>query len=275
MKPTAHESAAGNRLKIFVVSQLEDSNLPDLDYLSVIDPDRRDGVNIADNNDYSELRSHYWVWKNDLNYSHIGFFQFRRYLDLSGAERRWPYTIRRRPQAEMFSAIDHYLQYDVVGPKAEFTGESVQTRFARKHHKEDLDLICAIISDCYPEYTDAMNTYLSEEYEYYCNMYLMRKEVFASYCSWLFDILDQYVKKRTKIPPRMPGYLAERLFGIWYAKVKCEGKLKWADVPRIHFSCFDDRTHHFTLRRILNILAPPGSRICADLRKLYVSTSNI
>ena len=47
----------------------------------------------------------------------------------------------------------------------------------------------------------------------------MKKELFNSYCKWLFDILNEF-EKRVDMSTysvegyRTPGHLGERLFGI-------------------------------------------------------------
>ena len=57
--------------------------LPETDSLHPIDAGRTNGEHIAFEQNFSELRAHYWVWKNDTSADMIGFFHFRRYLDLA------------------------------------------------------------------------------------------------------------------------------------------------------------------------------------------------
>ena len=108
-------------------------------------------------------------------------------------------------------------------------------RYAERHRLEDLNMVLKIIDERHPEYSDAAKIYLDGESEYYCNLYIMRREIFDCYCAWLFDILKAYENSAENIPLRAHGYIAERLFGIWFTKIKGDNNLRWKAVPRIHF----------------------------------------
>lgn len=263
-----------NKLKIYIISQNE-SRIPPIPFISNINPDLETGDSIAALKDYSELRAQYWVWKNtDLSGS-VGFFHHRRYLDLSGKVFNRPYRLMKQPTCELFVASEKYLEFDLVAPCPEYMGETVAQRYARTHSDEDLKLVCSIIKELYPDYEESMNVYLSGKEEFFCNMYIMKADVFSEYCTWLFTILDLFTKKSNVIRPRVHGYLAERLFGVWYSRQKSLGRIKWAEVPRVAFWCFDDKNHHLKRQYFMHFLLPPGSRLAAIARHCVVGLKKI
>ena len=84
--------------KIYVVSQSQ-LELPDLPILVPLNPDLDIGDNICDQQNFSELRAHYWVWKNEPSTTDVvGFFQFRRYLLLDQKHYSCPYIIKKIPR---------------------------------------------------------------------------------------------------------------------------------------------------------------------------------
>ena len=150
---------------------------------------------------------------------------------------------------------------DVLAPVWEYTGISVWERYGMYPFQrlDDLKLVKEIILEKYPAYEDAMNTYLNGLGEYYGNLYVMRWKYFDQYCQWLFSILECFDEKVNDPLPRTAGYLAERLFGIWFTYQKQQG-LVCAELPRVHFSMYDDKTHHLSRQRMINLFLCPGSK---------------
>ena len=267
-------------IKLYVLTHKE-TFVPHSDALQLLRVDSTEKDNMADKTHYSELRAHYWVWKNEApDISPVGFFHFRRYLDLRSSRiipitqirRQSPYYIKKWPRGEYYeeSLLDSALSaYDIVAPLREYTGISVRKRYAEfsGHKSSDLDIIQDIVHEKYPEYSNAMETYLSGVYEYYGNIFVMRRDIFDSYCSWLFSILNEYSVRATDILPRTHGYLAERLFGVWFTYIQDAGNYRCAEAPRIHYWGFDDKNHGLLKAKVINIFLPPGSRIRSFVRK--------
>lgn len=44
---------------------------------------------------------------------------------------------------------------------------------------------------------EATTKYLNSSKGYFCNMYILKKEIFQKYCSWLFDILETHRKSKS------------------------------------------------------------------------------
>ena len=247
--------------KLFVVAH-KDVFLPNSSILFLINPDKNDGDNISHMENYSELRAHYWVWKNEPDETDtVGFFQFRRYLDFLSTDTKKPYTIRKFPKAADYTYSQNTAEgLDVIAPLPEYTGKTVWDRYGLYHRVDDLRLVYDIIGKKYPEHLTPADLYLNGKFEYYGNLYIMRREVFNDYYSWLFSILTEFDSLSKSIAPRTQGYIAERLFGVWFTKQKEDGIRTWKEVPRVHFWGYDDENHNLRCDKLVNFFLPPGSK---------------
>lgn len=204
-----------------------------------------EGDNISVKNpEYCELTAQYWVWKN-IECDYYGFFHYRRYLSfanifpvmkdgtLQGGKRVRPYIelddIRDdltefRLDANTMSG--EIVQYDLLTVLREKINTTVYRQYCQYHSKESLDLVLKILSERYPEYQEAKEHYMKSKEIYYMNMYIMKKELFQEYMSWLFNVLSEFERSMsidTAREPRLMGYLAERLFGIFYTHQRGKG----------------------------------------------------
>ena len=130
---------------------------------------------------------------------------------------------------------------------------------AKFHHWQDLLLVENIIREKFPAYVRAMEQYLDGTICYFGNIYIMRREVFADYCEWLFSVLEEYDLRANKAgytaqELRVDGYLAERLLGIYMTFQR--NQLKALELPRVHFLSGSS----YYRQRLLNVLLPPGSQ---------------
>lgn len=271
------------------------------------------GENIsAKNGTYCELTAQYWAWKNE-NADYYGFFHYRRYLtftkiypvDKTGSLRN-----RKRPIPYMESdKVPEHLarygfdeesvsgtieKYDIITVLRERINITVYQQYAQYHDPETLDQAVKIVKERYPEFADAADEYLNSKDVYYMNMFIMKKELFMQYCSWLFDILESYEDKTLEKPEpgsRLLAYLAERLFGIFYTYHKRSG-VACAEVPYIKFYDTDpiamgerskagEKNYRefllgFTERKVkidmrrFNRLFPAGSRRRLLLRSIFL-----
>lgn len=190
---------------------------------------------------YCEMTVQYWAWKNALkNASYVGFCHYRRYFNFSGTH------YEENPYGEV---IDDYIDADAVHKyglddksvlRAVEGYDVITTGFhdlrdmpghfstPREHyaqapllHLEDIDRMVGIIARLYPDYVADARAFLNGHKSCFCNMYIMRTEIFERYCEWLFPILDAYTVQTdmttySKEALRTPGHLAERLFNIYY-----------------------------------------------------------
>lgn len=268
------------------------------------------GDNIsAKNSQYCELTAQYWAWKNTEN-DYYGFFHYRRYMsfaniypvcangDLKGRKKGFPYIEIDdiRDDLTKFKLDADYMekqigQYDLITILREKIDTTAYKQFCQYHKAADLEWVLDILKRFYPQYNAAAQKYMNSKEVYYMNMYIMKKELFFRYMEWLFTILTEFEreikKQRKEIEPRLMGFLAERLFGIFYTYQR-ENGAKCAELSYLRFYNTEiDRdmgstgsVRFFKLKpskiiikidmRKLNRMFPPGSRRRIFLRRIFV-----
>lgn len=210
------------------------------------------GDNIsAKNKMYCELTAQYWAWKN-LDADYYGFFHYRRYLNFS--ENKYPldswqniteerlndtclkkYNLNDDCIRNLVETYDIVLSEEKNVAKMPDRNTSVYEQYknGRSLNIRDLDLVRDIIAAKYPDYLDTFEDVMKGRKTCLCNMYIMKKELFHEYMSWLFNILFEFEKqtdmsKYTVEGYRTPGHLAERLLTVfcWYMEKKKSLRVK-------------------------------------------------
>ncbi len=240
-----------------------------------------DGDNISNKNpSYCELTVQYWAWKN-LRCDVCGIFHQRRFLDLSGINKRYPYRIAKQPDEITLQKAGLSYQavceltdkYSVIANRRENLYESVETFYNRNDRQnfDDIGLLKDIIKEKYSEYYPSAEKYFKGTYSYFCNVFIMDKKMFDCYSEWLFDILFEYEKRKPEnlFYPREMGKLGERLFGIYMTYIKDNTDISYSELPRIHFSSINGTTmKNLSFNKYLYYICPPGTKRRAFLRKL-------
>lgn len=185
-----HVSKEGDiYLPVFVGAAVSDLNLP---Y-------QRDdeGENISDKNlYYSELTAMYWAYKN-LRADYIGLCHYHRFMSLKGLR-----------------IEDH----DIVLPcKRHYYIETIYDQYSHAHGSAGLDTAREVISEYYPDYLSYFDKHMKKRAEHNCNMFIMKYDIFISYCDWLFDILFKIEAKMGKVD-RLYGYISERLLDVFITR---------------------------------------------------------
>ena len=210
------------------------------------------GENISSKNKmYCELTAQYWAWKN-LDADYYGFFHYRRYLNFSDKRYSvdpWQNIVEESPTGDClkkYNLDDERIralvgEYDLVLAEeknvAKMSDRSAsvyeQYKNGRSLNIKDVDLVRDIIADKYPDYLDTFENVMKGKKTCLCNMYIMKKELFHEYMTWLFTILFEFEKKAdmseyTVEGYRTPGHLAERLLTVfcWYTEKKKNLKVK-------------------------------------------------
>ena len=221
------------------------------------------GDNISKlNGMYCELTAQYWAWKN-VDADYYGFMHYRRYFSLNSEmlsedaygnivlDNLDNYNLEKLcldentietiiPQYDVITLIPNSMKY--LGAETVYKHAKDESPF---HRIEDLDKIINIINNKYPDYSNATQKYLNSSYGYFCNMYILKKEIFQSYCEWLFDILETHRKENNfdeySIDEyRVSGFWAERLWGIYYTYLKdTYPDLKYKEVQKTFFKDTD------------------------------------
>lgn len=187
------------------------------------------GENIsAKNSSYNELTAVYWAWKNyDKlgNPDYIGLMHYRRHFifrpsidvveDVDGIDHNYFNRINYSKEIieHLFDDCDYVAHIGHV--------DEVYKHYKENHHIEDLDLAISILKDKYPEYATTADAYLKMSYVNLCNMFIMPRNMFFEYCSWLFDILQEFENKVDLSDKRL--FISERLTGIFIEHQKRKG----------------------------------------------------
>ena len=217
------------------------------------------GDNISEKNPmYCELTAQYWAWKHE-EADYYGFFHYRRYMNFSDnilphnpfedAEINFlddsalellkldEETVQRKvKQYDIIATTQVDLQKLVPPVKSNYE----QYEITPYQYEEDIVVLLDIIKEKYPDYYQTANEYFKSNLGYFCNMFIMKREIFQEYSQWLFDILEEHEKRRDYhnyniAGYRVSGYLGERLFGIWYTYQKKKGNYKCSELQRTLF----------------------------------------
>ena len=220
-----------------------------------------EGKNISEKNSmYCELTTQYWAWKN-IDADYYGFCHYRRYFNFSDID------YKENSYGEI---MDDYIDADAVakyGLDDRTITDAVQgydvitTRYgnlkeiiekhgtpkavweaASKLIDEDLHRMYDILCTMHPEYKQDAIAFLNGNRSCFCNMFIMKKEIFIDYCEWLFPLLEQFEKctdmtHYSKEALRTPGHLAERLLNIYLMHHKRIGSgWKTRELQCVHFT---------------------------------------
>ena len=226
-----------------------------------------EGENISNLNPmYCELTTQYWVWKN-VRSDYVGFCHYRRYFNFADI------FYDENPYGEVMdgsideAAVKKYglddetirkcvSGYDIITTGfhdlRQFPGDAgtprQQYEAAERLHYHDLEAVSRIVKDMHPDYSTDVDEFLDGHLSCFCNMYIMRNEIFSAYCEWLFPILERFCAEAdmshySKEALRTPGHLAERLFNIYYKHaMRTNAGWKTKQLQCVHFENPDEKT---------------------------------
>lgn len=207
------------------------------------------GDHISDlNPTYCELTALYWAWKNDTSSSHIGLMHYRRVLDMDNVHpERTETFVGQFDSRDWLAGLDRWLEdrteIDLVIPRAHVMGRTLTENYRHGHHPQDWDLTRKIIAEHHPEDLAVFDDVAARYEVRLGNMFLMRRELFEAYCTWLFDILmrleamdvDRSAYSVQQL--RYLGYVAERLLTVWVEKLRrAQPSLKVHEVGILNLS---------------------------------------
>ena len=265
------------KIKIYVICH-KDSYVPPIDLLYPIQVGTElankeipgmlhdnTGDNISSlNKRYCELTAQYWAWKND-DADYYGFMHYRRYFSFNPAkldedgygeiamDRISEENLQKLYyDSEMIKKrISDYDVLTVTPTDLKGLGETVYGHWEKNspyHFIEDFDLAIKIIIRDYPYLRDAVEEYINSTTAYFCNMFILKKELFNEYNEWLFEILHKHETEKNfesycESEYRVSAYLAERLWGIYYTYLKSRSDVKWAELQRTLFTDTEKECH--------------------------------
>jgi hypothetical protein len=173
------------------------------------------GDNISEKNPtFCELTGLYWAWKN-LDSDYIGLSHYRRYFRGKSGKDKWD-CILTTAQAEAL------LQKSpvVLPKKRRYYIETAYNQYVHAHPAEPLDLALKLAADQGENYAAVVDAMKKRSWTHIYNMFLMRRDIFDSYCTWLFDILFQLEERidisgYSQYDRRVFGFVSERLLDVY------------------------------------------------------------
>lgn len=212
-----------------------------------------EGDNISDKNaSYCELTATYWAWKN-VTADYYGLFHYRRYLNFAPESKTTHYAGRaystipaaiediQLNESRMREVIE---KYDLVVPRKDntqaATGDaSLYEQYASEHYAKDLDFCIEYIKSNHTNIAPYLDVLQGNE-AYFCNMFVMKKELFNEYCEFIFDVLDSF-EANTDLSGyntqqyRVTGFLAERLTNVFIQYLIASNKYRVKELQMVYF----------------------------------------
>lgn len=214
----------------------------------------------AKNKEYCELTVQYYAYKNE-GCDYYGFCHYRRFFGtstLSGA-----YVTTGKPKSKLLASESEIMELlksnDIILPRAENVGLTAYEKYISSKHQfeKDLQLFIKIVCEKAPYLSAFVDEYMQGYEQYFCNMFIMRADIFKEYSALLFSILEELDKRKEMHgyfeADRTNGYLGERFLGIYALYLKSQG-VKIAHLPRVD-------AYSPLKKRIINKLLPPQSSL--------------
>ena len=177
------------------------ADLTDIRVADILD-NRGENISLK-NKQFCELTAWYWVWKN-VNTDYVGICHYRRHFDL------------KKEQLESLTAN----KVDVVLTVPILNFPNVKCMYEHDHLLSDWDVMMQAITRLQPEYIETAQKVSDSQFYFGYNMIIARKDIFDTYCNWLFPILvycEEHAAQREQgYQNRFVGFLAERLLTIYF-----------------------------------------------------------
>lgn len=244
------------------------------------------GDNISHlNANFCELTAMYWAWKN-VDSSYYGLFHYRRVLDFSGKTRRKkrldvnrvnvkPSDIVRKFRLDRGTILAELekspiiLASPIIVPHGFEVSSAISQYdiYARDHRKRDLDIVIDIIRAKFPHLVESMEAVLFTPGTplSWCNMFVMRKDLYQEYCEFLFGTLLEAqaridLKGYNAYQSRIYGFIAERLLNVFVRYKSFSAGI------------MPSYKHHFELRAPKPLF---GTEITGDTKRIYAFSVRI
>ncbi|MDR2193965.1 MAG: DUF4422 domain-containing protein [Treponema sp.] len=216
------------------------------------------GDTISEKNaSFCELTVAYWAWKN-IHADYYGLCHYRRFFSFSdkkfdediygsiiraylSEKTKQEFNLDEKSVDTIKEKIEQY-DFIVASP---FNTRVVHKANIYKQYTEmpylfskDIDCMMDIVREKYPQFVPAMNKYFATHLFYHCNMFIMKRELFNDYCTWMFDILFEF-ERRTDLTGynrdslRTIGHLGERLLGVYYFYLQEQKKYRFGIFQKV------------------------------------------
>ena len=238
------------------------------------------GDNISHlNANFCELTAMYWAWKN-VDSSYYGLFHYRRVLDFSGKIRRKkrldvnrksiaPKKIAKTFKLDRPSILKSLEKSPIILASPMIVPHGFELShamnqyeiYARDHRKRDLDIVIDIIRERFPHLVESMEAVLFTPGTplSWCNMFIMRKDLYQEYCAFLFGTLLEASQRidlsgYNAYQSRIYGFIAERLLNIFVRYKSFSAGI------------MPSYKHHFELKEPKPLF---GAQVTGDIKRIY------
>lgn len=187
------------------------------------------GDNISHlNASFCELTGLYWAWKN-LDADFIGLAHYRRHFSVKKVGEKPSRVLTTEQVSALLESTDV-----VLPKKRKYYIETNYSQYVHAHHAEDLDITREIILEKCPEHIDAFDSSMKKTSGHRFNMFIMKRDKFDAYCSWLFDILFELerrldISQYSQYDARVFGFVSERLLDVWLEA----NRIHYREIPYI------------------------------------------
>ncbi len=189
------------------------------------------GENISSlNRYYNEMTAIYWAWKNYDKIgspTSVGCMHYRRHFILKDKLKITGNYLNdlglTEDNLESLTA-----QYDIIHPQFVNTGDKTFISLIGEEYctlggdksREAIHLALEIIKEIHPtDYKKVYDVLYGNQTGSFCNMFIMKRNVFFEYCEWIFPILFELDKRLGRDykegQERCVGWTAEMLTSIF------------------------------------------------------------
>ena len=124
----------------------------------------------------------------------------------------------------------------ILPKKRNYYIETNYSHYIHAHHKEPLDRTREVIAKEYPNYLPAFDKVMGKRGAHMFNMFIMKRNAFESYCSFMFDVLGKLensinISEYSVQEARVFGYISELLMDVWlYTNLFTHVEISWGQI---------------------------------------------
>lgn len=202
---------------------------------------------------YGDLTAQYWAWKN-IELDYYGFCPSRQFFIFSSKSfeaTSFGDVVFEKLDEETLQLLGYeedniekiISQFDFICASPVIGTSSVYDFFKNSpmNNINDLDLAIKIIEYKFPELLAVAKNYLNGKKFYFTNIFIMKKDIYFCYSTWLFSFLDEFNQQSLKNPScpsinRGNPLFFEILLGIYLEYLKSFPENKFLDLQKTIFS---------------------------------------
>lgn len=184
------------------------------------------GNNISDMNTLiNECTALYWVWKNDKESEYIGLNHYRRFF---ASPLKTGFPLDAAEIKVIMRGCDVLVSQAAVLDKT--VPDKMRDQICEEAFEAGYSAIRGVFEHRSVEERTCFERFIAGNVIYPRQMFVMRRELLDEYCSWLFPILFEMVKKVEikdswdTYSKRVIGFWAERMLTVWllYTRYRIE-----------------------------------------------------